>query len=147
MRIKKTHKGHEDQIFGPGDVSRYGRRDEQIADSQEGGSIDSRSELADTRRALARVHRGHDLRDNPEEFREKFIQVSTSCGWRLLGVERTSPVPDNSEFIEINVPTSRHKWTCATGHALRAFKLGVLAKFESVLMYTDVRSLCAHHTT
>jgi hypothetical protein len=47
----------------------------------------------------------------------------------------------------IKVPTLRHKWTCAIGQALGAFKLGVLAKFESVLMYTDVRSLCAHHTT
>jgi hypothetical protein len=37
---------------------------------------------------------------NPEEFREKCIQMLTSYGWKLLGVERANPVLDDGEFSE-----------------------------------------------
>jgi hypothetical protein len=37
---------------------------------------------------------------DPEEFREKCIEMLTSCGWKLLGVERAYPVPDDGEFSE-----------------------------------------------
>ena len=35
-----------------------------------------------------------------EEFRAKCIRMLESYGWKLLGVERANPVPDNGEFSE-----------------------------------------------
>jgi len=35
-----------------------------------------------------------------EEFREKCILMLESYGWKLLGVERASPVPENGAFSE-----------------------------------------------
>jgi hypothetical protein len=35
-----------------------------------------------------------------DEFREKCIQMLTSYGWKLLGVERANPVPNSGEFSE-----------------------------------------------
>jgi hypothetical protein len=35
-----------------------------------------------------------------EEFREKCIRMLKGYGWKLLGVERANPVPDNGEFSE-----------------------------------------------
>ncbi len=37
---------------------------------------------------------------SPEEFREKCIRMLESYGWKLLGVERSNPLPDNGEFSE-----------------------------------------------
>lgn len=37
---------------------------------------------------------------SPEEFREKCIRMLESYGWKLLGVERASPVPLNGDFGE-----------------------------------------------
>ena len=35
-----------------------------------------------------------------QEFREKRIQILTSHGWNLLGVERANPVPNDGKFSE-----------------------------------------------
>ena len=35
-----------------------------------------------------------------QEFRENYIQILTSHGWNLLGVERANPVPNDGEFSE-----------------------------------------------
>jgi hypothetical protein len=35
---------------------------------------------------------------NAEEFSEKCLRMLESHGWRLLDVERASPVPDDGEF-------------------------------------------------
>jgi hypothetical protein len=37
---------------------------------------------------------------NPEEFRDKCIRMLDSYGWKLLNVERASPVPEHGEFSE-----------------------------------------------
>jgi hypothetical protein len=35
-----------------------------------------------------------------KEFREKCTRMLESYGWKLLGVERANPVPQNGEFSE-----------------------------------------------
>src|ERR1700757_1697789 len=37
---------------------------------------------------------------SPEEFREKCVRMLESYGWKLLDVERASPVPNEAEFTE-----------------------------------------------
>ncbi len=37
---------------------------------------------------------------SPEEFREKCILMLETYGWKLLGVERSNPVPENVAFSE-----------------------------------------------
>ena len=37
---------------------------------------------------------------NSEEFREKCTRMLGSYGWKLLGIERASPVSDEDEFSE-----------------------------------------------
>jgi len=37
---------------------------------------------------------------NADEYREKCACMLESYGWKLLGIERASPVPDNSNFSE-----------------------------------------------
>ncbi len=37
---------------------------------------------------------------SPEEFREKCIRMLDSYGWKLLGVERCSPVPNDCVLDE-----------------------------------------------
>jgi len=37
---------------------------------------------------------------SPEEFREKCIRMLEGYGWRLLGVERSTPVPNDGVFSE-----------------------------------------------
>jgi len=38
--------------------------------------------------------------DSSQEFREKCNRMLDSYGWKLLGVERSNPVPENGEFNE-----------------------------------------------
>jgi hypothetical protein len=37
---------------------------------------------------------------NAEEFREKCARMFESYGWKLIGIERANPVPDEGEFRE-----------------------------------------------
>jgi hypothetical protein len=37
---------------------------------------------------------------SPEEFREKCARMLHSYGWRLVGVERANPVPNDGVFSE-----------------------------------------------
>jgi hypothetical protein len=37
---------------------------------------------------------------NAEEFREKCNRMLESYGWKLIGVERANPLPDNGTFSE-----------------------------------------------
>ena len=37
---------------------------------------------------------------SPDEFRSKCVRMLDSYGWKLLGVERCNPVPENGQFSE-----------------------------------------------
>jgi len=37
---------------------------------------------------------------SPAEFRDKCVRMLESYGWKLLGVERANPAPEDGEFSE-----------------------------------------------
>lgn len=37
---------------------------------------------------------------SPEEYRDKCSRMLESYGWKLLGVERSNPVPENGQFSD-----------------------------------------------